>query len=284
VLRGFTDPLDRFSRYLPPEAARLRLSRESNGMPSVALSLAGNIAVVRIASFNHGTAGRVAADLKAAERGSGAPLAGIVLDLRGNPGGVLQEGVKTAELLISSGPIVRVVGRNPASDQAFVAPGDSITPRVPVAVLIDGGSASASEIVAAAVQDRGRGVVIGTSSFGKGTVQTVQRLPNGGELILTWAWLVMPSGYVLQHHGVVPTWCTEDPRSSATASQRPRAALDEGGWAALRRSCPPRREQGAADLALAERLLSDERLYQAALDALPAPARLTASAGSPAAP
>ena len=77
-------------------------------------------------------------------------------------------------------------------------------------MLINGGSASASEIVAAALQDAGRAVVIGSSSYGKGTVQTVLRLPNNGELILTWARLVAPSGYPLQPHGVVPTVCTAD--------------------------------------------------------------------------
>jgi carboxyl-terminal processing protease len=113
-------------------------------------------------------------------------------------------------------------------------------------------------------------------------VQTVLRLPNDGELILTWAELVAPAGYSLNGHGVVPTICTSDlgndPRSIETALQRasdaasgdpgvatPRAALDEHGWIELRRSCPPRPGDRAIDVAVAERLLADPALYRQAL-------------------
>src|SRR5204862_2738693 len=109
-----------------------------------------------------------------------------------------------------NGPIVATIGRHPASRQFFEASGDSIAPQIPVVVLINGGSASSSEIVAAALQDAGRAVVVGSASYGKGTVQTVLRLPNDGELTLTWAQLVAPSGYYLQTHGVVTTLCTSD--------------------------------------------------------------------------
>jgi carboxyl-terminal processing protease len=149
-------------------------------------------------------------------------------------------------------------------------------------VMINGGSASASEIAAAALQDAGRAVVIGTSSYGKGTVQTVLRLPNDGELVLTWAELIAPAGYSLNGHGVVPTICTSglgnDPQSIATALQRasaaaspeplaitPRASLDEQDWAALRNSCPPRPGDRPVDVAVAEGLLADPVLYSQAL-------------------
>src|SRR5205814_341463 len=113
-------------------------------------------------------------------------------------------------LFIHDGPIASTVGRHPASHQYFAASGHSVASQVPIVVLINGGSASSSEIVAAALQDSGRAVVIGSSSYGKGTVQTVLRLPNDGELTLTWARLVTPAGYYLQTHGVVPTLCTSD--------------------------------------------------------------------------
>jgi len=161
-------------------------------------------------------------------------------------------------------------------------------------VLINGSSASAAEIVAAALRDVGRAVVVGTSSYGKGTVQTVLRLPNGGELIVTWARLVTPSGYFLQTHGVVPTVCTSglgDGESSldiglqrisaesvAGLAARPRAALDEAAWSALRRACPPRRTSPAIDLQLAEHVLANPRLYSAALQALPTATQLGESA------
>jgi hypothetical protein len=300
VFRGMTDTLDRFSRYAPPGEARV-LSAAWGGLgATVQMTLAGDIAVFRIADFNRHTAERVAQGLAEARRRSAGRLAGLVLDLRGNPGGLLKAAARVADLFIANGPIVATFGRNPASRQLFSANGDSIAPHLPVAVLIDGGSASASEIVAAALQDRGRAVVIGTASYGKGTVQTVQRLPNGGDLIVTWARLVAPSGYLLQHHGVVPTVCTaglsDDPQAVAAAVQRSaamtagsagpraRAALDESTWAALREACPPRHQHGGVDLAVAERLLADASLYQAALNAVPAPTRLAAGVAAAPAP
>ncbi len=212
---------------------------------------------------------------------AGGRLSGVVLDLRSNPGGVLDEAVSLADLFLRQGPVVSVLGRHPESRQSFAASGKSTLPDVPMIVLINGGSASASEIVAAALQDAGRAVVIGSSSYGKGSVQTVLRLPNNGELILTWARLIASSGYPLHRHGVIPTICTADLPDNAVAlaiglqrasaaSTLPRAALDEEGWAALRRTCPNSRNRPGLDLLLAERLLRDSRLYTAALHALPA--------------
>ena len=106
----------------------------------------------------------------------GPRLRGIVLDLRSNPGGLLDQAVSLSDVFIANGPIVSTVGRHPASRQFFEASGDSVAPQIPVVVLINGGSASSSEIVAAALQDVGRAVVVGSASYGKGTVQTVLRL------------------------------------------------------------------------------------------------------------
>jgi carboxyl-terminal processing protease len=261
----------------------LRLQRASVFEPTVTASRDGNVGVIRVHSFNHRTTKRVAESLSELQGQAGGRLAGIVLDLRSNPGGVLEEAVSLADLFLRQGPVVSVVGRHPASRQYFVASGRSTVPDVPMIVLINGGSASASEIVAAALQDAGRAVVIGGSSYGKGSVQTVLRLPNNGELILTWARLMAPSGYPLHRHGVIPTICTADLPDDATslatglrraaaaaASARPRASLDEEGWAALRRACPTTRNRPSLDLLLAERLLADPSLHAAALHVLPA--------------
>jgi carboxyl-terminal processing protease len=261
----------------------LRLQRASVFEPTVTASRDGDIGVIRVHSFNHRTTKRVVESLSDLQGQAGGRLAGIVLDLRSNPGGVLEEAVSVADLFLRQGPVVSVVGRHPASRQYFVASGRSTVPDVPMIVLINGGSASASEIVAAALQDAGRAVVIGGSSYGKGSVQTVLRLPNNGELILTWARMMAPSGYPLNRHGVIPTICTADLpddatslavglRRAAAASARPRASLDEEGWAALRRACPTTRNRPNLDLLLAERLLADPRLHAAALHALPAAA------------
>lgn len=285
-------------RVLHPGASApsdLALRRASVILPTVTASRDGNIAVFRITSFNHSTTQRIASSLADAKRQAGGHLAGVVLDLRGDPGGLLDQAASLANLFVANGTIVSTIGRHPGAKQYFGAHGDAVAPDVPVAVLINGGSASAAEIVAATLQDRGRAVVIGSSSYGKGTVQSVMRLPNDGDLIITWARLVTPDGYLLQSHGVVPTVCTadlgDDTRSldiglaraaavSAGPPLRPRATLDERGWAQLRQSCPPRHATPAIDVTLAERILSDSRLYSAALRALPADTRLAVNTGA----
>jgi carboxyl-terminal processing protease len=259
-------------------------------VPTVTASRDGDIAVFHIASFNRSTTQRIVDGLAELRQQAGGHLGGVVLDLRGSPGGLLDQAVSLADLFIADGPIVSTVGRHPASHQYFAASGAGIAARAPVAVLINGGSASAAEIVAAALQDAGRAVVVGSSSYGKGTVQTVLRLPNEGELILTWARLVTPAGYFLQTHGVVPTLCTvdlgDDDLGLATGLQRvsglsggglparPRAALDERAWSELRRLCPPRRTSPGIDLKLAERVLASPKLYGEALHALSVTAQL----------
>ena len=258
-----------------------RLQRILIVEPTVTVSRDNGVVVFHISSFNQNTTQQLVEYLDQAKRQMGPQLHGIVLDLRGDPGGLLDQAVSLADVFIAKGPIVATIGRNPASHQFFEASGDSVAPRLPIAILVNGGSASASEIVAAALQDAGRAVVIGTASYGKGTVQTVLRLPNNGELTLTWAQLVAPSGYLLNTRGVVPTVCTSDLGDDGQAVQialqrasglsavspltaRPRKSLDESDWDQLRRSCPPRDGDRAIDLSVAERLLADPVLYSQA--------------------
>ena len=255
-----------------------RLQRALIVEPTVTLSRDRDIAIFHISSFNQNTTQQLVEELDTVKREMSPRLIGVVLDLRGDPGGLLDQAVSLSDVFINKGPIVATVGRNPASRQFFEASGDSIAPQIPIVVLVNGGSASASEIVAAALQDAGRAVVVGTASYGKGTVQTVLRLPNNGELTLTWAQLVAPAGYLLNEHGVVPTLCTSDLddddqsvriavlRASGLSAVspltvRPRATLDDSGWEQLRRSCPPRDGDRTIDLAVAERLLADPVLY-----------------------
>jgi carboxyl-terminal processing protease len=283
-----------------PQPRHVHLQRALVTAPAVSLSHDGKLAIVRVAGFNHTTRQRLAESLKDAQVKAGGPLDGIVLDLRGNPGGLLDQAIGLADLFIADGPISAAVGRNPASRQYFAARGDSIAAQTPMAVLINGNSASSAEIVAAALQDAGRAVVIGSSSYGKGTIQTVVHLPNDGELTITWAWLLAPSGYLLQGHGVVPTLCTADlgddeaglqtglqraraADAGAGFATRPRASLDETGWSTLRSACPGRPGSPAIDIKLAEQLLADQKLYSAALHAIRAADRLAPGA-LPAAP
>ena len=275
------------------QSRNYRLQRVLIVEPTVTLSRDNGVAIFHISSFNQNTTQQLVEDLDAVKRELGPQLRGIVLDLRGDTGGLLDQAVSLSDVFIAKGPIVATVGRAPASRQFFEASGDSIAPRIPIVVLVNAGSASASEIVAAALQDSGRAVVVGTASYGKGTVQTVLRLPNNGELTLTWAELVAPAGYLLNTHGVVPTVCTSDlgndDQSVQIALQRasglsavspltaePRASLDESGWSQLRRACPPRDGDRAIDLAVAGRLLADPALYNQAAHVIGAAPNLAA--------
>ncbi len=286
LLRGpISSPLE-LTVYRPSLGQRrsFRLQRALVIIPTVTILRDGGIAIFQIASFNQNTTQQIVEDLRRLEREIGSRPSGIVLDLRGNPGGLLDQAVSLTDVFISKGPIVSTVGRHPASHQFFEASGAGMVPQIPIVVLINGASASSAEIVAAALQDVGRAVVIGSTSYGKGTVQTVLRLPNEGELTLTWAQLVAPSGYFLHEHGVVPTICTSDlgdddnavqialqrTNVGAQLMQRSRASLDESAWSQLRHACPARQGDHEIDVKVAKRLLADPALYSQAVHAIAA--------------
>jgi carboxyl-terminal processing protease len=170
------------------------------------------IGVVELAAFSEGAHAALSRDIKRL-RGRGAE--GIVLDLRGNPGGLLVEGVAVSSLFIEDGRIVSVRGRHRA-ERVHNAEGDAILPkRVPMVVLVDGGSASASEIVTGALRDRDRATVVGTHTFGKGLVQEVDDLSNGGELKLTTAHYYLPNGEtIITGKGIKPQiQAKDDPKT-----------------------------------------------------------------------
>ena len=241
----------------------------------------GNVAYIKIAGFNQNTTRMLRLKLIEARDDLGDALAGYILDLRGNPGGLLDQAVEVSDLFVSEGRLVSTHGRHPDSHQYFEAEPDDEAAGKPVVVLINGNSASASEIVAAALQDSGRAVLIGSNSYGKGTVQTVLRLPNDGELTLTWARFHAPSGYALDKRGVLPDICVEDDNESASeilAGLRRglntippairQVSVDPGdapALNALRARCPAREGTAEVDLDVAIGLLSDGALYQEAL-------------------
>ena len=235
---------------------------------SVTLERQGGVAWLKVRSFNQRTASSAARLLRDAHQQMGATLTGIVLDLRDNPGGLLDQAVELARLFLDGGPVSATVGRLIESDQDFSAPPDGPHETLPMVVMVNGGSASSAEVVASALQDRGRAVVVGTASFGKGTVQTVFRTLNGGELTVTWAELFTPLGYHLHRHGVVPTICTADDHlaeATRAALTVPRGGLDDAGWKKLRAACPPQRDKHDIEQAVAERLLGAPALYHAGL-------------------
>jgi carboxyl-terminal processing protease len=132
------------------------------------------------------------------------PLKGLVLDLRNNGGGLLNQSLKVTDLFLDKGKILSIKGRNPKNIKEFNASASSIKRNYPLVVLINGGSASASEIVAGALQDHKRALILGTTSFGKGSVQTVETLRDGSGLKLTIARYYTPSGRSIQAKGIEP--------------------------------------------------------------------------------
>jgi carboxyl-terminal processing protease len=157
-------------------------------------------AVISVASFSSGVHGKVREEVdKALKQGA----KGIVLDLRGNPGGLLREGVLVSSIFINKGTIVSTMGRA-SPKHVYKAEGDAINPKIPVVVLVDRGSASASEITTGALRDRHRGTVVGTRTFGKGVFQEIQSLKNGGALDLTVGRYYLPDGEPLPKDGIQP--------------------------------------------------------------------------------
>lgn len=158
---------------------------------------------IRIAQFQSKTGTEFRASLNELQSEQG-PLKGLVVDLRNNPGGILQASVDVADALLESGLIVYTEGRLNDAHSEFSAKPDDISEGAPVVVLINGGSASASEIVAGALQDHHRAVIMGTDSFGKGSVQTVVPLSEQHAIKLTTARYYTPGGRSIQAHGIVP--------------------------------------------------------------------------------
>ncbi|MFL5883976.1 MAG: S41 family peptidase, partial [Thermoleophilaceae bacterium] len=138
---------------------------------------------------------------------------GILLDLRGNGGGLLDEGVLVSSIFVDKGLIVSTKGRH-RSERKFLAVGGAIPANVPVVVLVDGGTASAAEIVTGALRDHGRATIVGTKTFGKGVFQEVPELSNGGALDLTVGSFYLPDGENLAGHGIVPpVKATDNPKT-----------------------------------------------------------------------
>ena len=160
-----------------------------------------NIAYLRVSQFQVDSGKEVNKHLKRLMKND---LKGVVLDLRNNPGGVLQAAVDIGDTFLSDGLIVYTKGRMPDSEQRFGATSDTLVPDLPMVVLINGGSASASEIVAGALQDQKRAIIMGLPSFGKGSVQTVLPLTKERALKLTTARYYTPAGRSIQAQGIKP--------------------------------------------------------------------------------
>ena len=163
-----------------------------------------NFGYVRISNFQSKTGSHLLDAINKLTKENKADLKGLILDLRNNPGGVLHAAAEVSDLFLHKGKIVYTEGRIENSYMEFNAKPGDVLDGAPLIVLINSGSASASEIVAGALQDHKRGIIVGTKSFGKGSVQTIQELPSGGAVKMTTARYYTPNGTSIQAEGIEP--------------------------------------------------------------------------------
>ena len=300
VTRMFFDELfnhlDPYSRYAPPaEEAEEQAVLSGPAAAPVLARRRGPVLVLQITAFANDTGAQLAraitAGLAHAGRGAGrvagrgagrGQVRGLVLDLRDNRGGVLAQATAAASAVLPGGVVATTSGRDARADHVFRASGQDVSRGLPVVVLVDGRTASASEILAAALADQRRAVVVGSATLGKGVVQTILPLPGGGAVYVTWSRVIAPLGWPIQGLGVLPQVCTsqgeiaakralaaldggEQPMAEALARERAaRAPVGPGEALAIRQACPA--ALGSAfDMAAAQFLIEHPAAYAAAL-------------------
>ncbi|MBC2836270.1 S41 family peptidase [Paragemmobacter straminiformis] len=219
VREGTQDPFD------------VSLIRDTIKVTAVKGRVVGKTVVLRISTFNDQTTPGLQAELKKGveELGGMDNVEGFVIDLRNNPGGLLTEAINVSDSFLEKGEIVSTRGRNPKDGERFNATPGDLAGGKPVVVLINGGSASASEIVTGALQDHHRAIVVGTKSFGKGSVQTVVPLRGQGAMRLTTARYYTPSGRSIQALGVMPDIVVNQPKPADPAAAPTEEQNAQGG-------------------------------------------------------
>ena len=212
--------------------------RDTIKLTAVRTRAEGNAVVLRVTTFNEQTFPNLRDGLaeQIEEAGGIDSIDGIVLDLRNNPGGLLSQAVYVSDAFLDAGEIVSTRGREPSDGDRFNATPGDLAEGKPIVILINGGSASASEIVAGALQDHRRAIVIGTNSFGKGSVQTVIPLRGEGAMRLTTARYYTPSGRSIQSLGISPDIIVEQPRPRPDAEEEEGEAPRQRTEASLRGS------------------------------------------------
>ena len=230
--------------------------RDTIKLTAVRSRVEGSSVVLRITTFNDQTYPNLSDGIakQVEELGGIDNVNGFVLDLRNNPGGLLSQAIRVSDAFLEKGEIVSTRGRDPQDGDRYNASPDDLAEGKPIVVLINGGSASASEIVAGALQDHRRAVVVGTRSFGKGSVQTVMPLGGDGAMRLTTARYYTPSGRSIQALGVSPDIIVEQPRRKENEE-----AKDEDGTS-------QRRSEADLRGSLLNDSLSDEEIKQIETD------------------
>ena len=193
VRRGTKDPFD------------VTLTRETIKVKAVRYHLeGGDIGYIRVTSFTEQSTSGVLDAVEKLKKEAGTKLKGFILDLRNNPGGLLDQAIAMSDAFLDKGEIVSVKARKSEDVQRWNAKPGDVTGGLPIVVLVNGGSASASEIVAGALQDHKRAIILGTRTFGKGSVQTIMQVTGGGAIRLTTALYFTPSGRSIQKEGIKP--------------------------------------------------------------------------------
>jgi carboxyl-terminal processing protease len=266
-------------------ARRTVVLRRASVPPETVFAYAGeHVVVIRVTAFSADTAQEMSQYLDQASDDQ--HLRGLVLDLRGNRGGVLQQAVTTSALVLDRGVAAITHGRDPQANHVWAVQGGDMTGGVPIVVLVDGRTASAAEILAAALADHRRAVVVGSATLGKGLVQTIGQMPDGGELFVTWSRVLAPLGWPLQGLGVMPQVCTSrgesdlarqlqdlaagqvDMRDAVQATRATRYPVPVSRILDLRRACPAAIGTDS-DLDAARSLIDNPAEYHAALSAIP---------------
>ncbi|MGV6803610.1 MAG: S41 family peptidase [Ruegeria sp.] len=204
-----------------PDPFDVTIIRDTIKLTAVRARTEGTSVVLRVTTFNDQTFPNLKEGMEKQieEAGGIDKVNGFVLDLRNNPGGLLTQAIKVSDAFLNEGEIVSTRGRNPQDGERFNATPGDLAEGKPIVVLINGGSASASEIVAGALKDHHRAIVVGTKSFGKGSVQTVMPLRGDGAMRLTTSRYYTPSGRSIQALGVSPDIIVEQPRISPDAEE-----------------------------------------------------------------
>ncbi|MBM3571389.1 MAG: PDZ domain-containing protein [Alphaproteobacteria bacterium] len=221
----------------------LTVVRDVIRIQSVRSRVEGNIGYIRITTFNEQTDAGVKRAVDQIKGQLGDKLQGYVLDMRNNPGGLLDQAVAVSDAFLDKGEIVSTRGRRSDDATRFNAKAGDLAAGLPIVVLINGGSASASEIVAGALQDHRRAVILGTKSFGKGSVQTIIPLQGHGAMRLTTAHYFTPSGRSIQQDGIEPDIVVQEARIQSVDQAQRRRESDLRG--SLTNPNPPRQPSQA---------------------------------------
>ncbi|RYE12568.1 MAG: S41 family peptidase, partial [Rickettsiales bacterium] len=209
------------------EPIEIDIIREKIKFKTVRSNIFDKIAYIKINSFTESAADDSLIELNKIKKSIGSDIQGLVLDLRNNPGGLLNQAISVTDLFIDDGEIVSTRGRSKDDTTRYNATKGDEMDNLPIVVLINNGSASASEIVAGALQDQKRAIILGTKSFGKGSVQTVIPMNEYGALRLTTARYYTPSGRSIQAEGIIPDIIIENAKIEYAESVDPKKIYSE---------------------------------------------------------